>query len=58
MDRHETTDVLVTIEGHHDAAAIDVATALDDLVDLLAQHQPQATIQSTATLAPLTGWTT
>ncbi|MDJ0954766.1 MAG: phenylalanine--tRNA ligase beta subunit-related protein [Acidimicrobiia bacterium] len=53
-----TTDVLVTIEGHHDSAATDVAAAVDDLVDLLGLHQPQATIQSTATFAPLAGWTT
>ncbi len=54
----DTTDVLVTIEGHHEAAAADIAAAVNDLVELFAQHQPDATIQMTATFSPETGWTT
>jgi len=33
-----TTEVLVTIEGHHDAAAADVTAALADLEGLVRQH--------------------
>jgi DNA/RNA-binding domain of Phe-tRNA-synthetase-like protein len=33
-----TTEVLVTVEGHHADAAQDVAAALADLVDLLREH--------------------
>ncbi len=53
-----TTDVLVTIEGHHDAAAADVAAAVNDLVELFGEHQPQATVELAATFSPQTGWTT
>jgi DNA/RNA-binding domain of Phe-tRNA-synthetase-like protein len=36
---HEgTTDILVTVEGHHDGAATDVAGALDELERLLRAH--------------------
>jgi len=42
--RDETTDVLVTVEGHHDAAINDVTRALDDLERLLGDHaSPGAT---------------
>lgn len=37
-----TTEVLITVEGHHEGAAEDVAAALNDLVDLLRRHQPGA----------------
>ncbi len=53
-----TTDVLVTIEGHHDDAAADVAAAITDLVNLIGEHQTHATIQLTATFSPDSGWTT
>jgi DNA/RNA-binding domain of Phe-tRNA-synthetase-like protein len=33
-----TTDVVVTVEGHHDAAAADVAAALDDIEVLMRSH--------------------
>jgi DNA/RNA-binding domain of Phe-tRNA-synthetase-like protein len=33
-----TTEVLVTVEGHHEAAAVDVAAALVDLETLLRQY--------------------
>jgi len=34
----ETTTILVTVEGHHDGAAGDVAAALDDLAALIGKH--------------------
>mgnify|MGYP001812089654 CR=1 FL=1 len=37
-----STDVLVTVEGHHQEAAAAVAAALDDIGDLLAEFQPGA----------------
>jgi DNA/RNA-binding domain of Phe-tRNA-synthetase-like protein len=33
-----TTEVLVTVEGHHDGASADIAAALDDLEALLRAH--------------------
>jgi DNA/RNA-binding domain of Phe-tRNA-synthetase-like protein len=36
--RDSTSDILVTVEGHHDGAAEAVATALDDLEALLRDH--------------------
>lgn len=36
--RLETTDVLVTVEGHHDGASEDIAAALADLETLLTEH--------------------
>lgn len=39
-----TTDALVTIEGHHDAAAADVAAAVRDMAELLQTYQSQATL--------------
>jgi DNA/RNA-binding domain of Phe-tRNA-synthetase-like protein len=33
-----TTEVLVTVEGHHDGAAADIAAALDDLQALMRIH--------------------
>jgi DNA/RNA-binding domain of Phe-tRNA-synthetase-like protein len=33
--REDTTDVLVTVEGHHETARADVTAALGDLVTLL-----------------------
>jgi DNA/RNA-binding domain of Phe-tRNA-synthetase-like protein len=36
--RDTTSDVLVTVEGHHEGAAESVATALDDLETLLRDH--------------------
>jgi DNA/RNA-binding domain of Phe-tRNA-synthetase-like protein len=38
----ETTEIIVTVEGHHDAAAVDVAAALDDLDDLLRAYASPA----------------
>lgn len=39
-----TTEVLVTVEGHHDRAAADVQAALADLEELLERHgRPSAT---------------
>lgn len=39
-----TTNALVTIEGHHDAAATDVTAAVTDMADLLNTYQGQATL--------------
>jgi DNA/RNA-binding domain of Phe-tRNA-synthetase-like protein len=36
--RDHTTDVLVTVEGHHETASVDVARAVDDLRSLLATY--------------------
>ena len=43
--RPDTTEVLVTVEGHHANARADVAPALEDLVGLLAEHVPAATVR-------------
>ncbi len=45
--RPETTDALITIEGHHDAAAADIDAALRDLVALLERFVPGAITTST-----------
>ena len=37
-----TSQALITVEGHHDGAEVDVAAALDDLLGLLAIHQPES----------------
>lgn len=44
--RSTTTDALVTIEGHHEAAADDIQSALTDLTALLATYQPQSQIEA------------
>ncbi len=53
-----TTEVLITVEGHHDSAGEDVARAVDDLVALLAEHAPgpapQAVVLGPGT--PSTPW--
>ncbi len=41
-----TTEVLVTVEGHHDGAADDVAAALADLEGLLRRHTSPTTASS------------
>ena len=38
--RPETRDVLITVEGHHEAAAADIDAALADLTGLLARFVP------------------
>jgi DNA/RNA-binding domain of Phe-tRNA-synthetase-like protein len=40
--RPSTVAALITVEGQHEAAASDVAHAMEDLRDLLARHQPAA----------------
>ena len=52
----ETSEVLVTVEGHHDSAAEDVAAAVADLRKLLAAYQPAARLELVATFAPRSGW--
>ena len=53
----DTTEVLVTVEGHHDTAAQDVAAATRDILALLTQHQPSAQIKSGALFSVPNGWT-
>ncbi len=36
--RPDTTEILMTVEGHHDGAADDVAAAIEDLRELLCRH--------------------
>jgi DNA/RNA-binding domain of Phe-tRNA-synthetase-like protein len=43
--RDDTTDVLVTVEGHHEGAAETVAAALDDLETLLRTHAGARTVR-------------
>lgn len=43
--RGDTTEILVTVEGHHGGAADDVATALDDLELLLRTHASPITLR-------------
>jgi DNA/RNA-binding domain of Phe-tRNA-synthetase-like protein len=37
-----TTEALFVIEGHHDQASVEIDSALAELGDLLARHQPQS----------------
>lgn len=48
--REDTTSIIVTVEGHHPAAAADVTSALADLSALLAQYAG-ATITQQAVLS-------
>jgi DNA/RNA-binding domain of Phe-tRNA-synthetase-like protein len=43
--REDTTEILVTVEGHHETAADDVARALTDLEELLGGHASPATLR-------------
>ena len=42
--RDDTTEILVTVEAHHETAAVDVALALTDLEKLLADHADPGTL--------------
>jgi DNA/RNA-binding domain of Phe-tRNA-synthetase-like protein len=44
--REDTTDILVTVEGHHQSAEHDVAQALADLEALLVTHAAPAALRS------------
>jgi DNA/RNA-binding domain of Phe-tRNA-synthetase-like protein len=44
--RPDTTDVLLTVEGHHEQAPEDVAAAVSDLSGLLGAHAPGAAVRS------------
>jgi DNA/RNA-binding domain of Phe-tRNA-synthetase-like protein len=44
--RPDTTDVLITVEGHHESAPDDVTAAVSDLRDMLARHMPGAAIRT------------
>ncbi|HEY4634120.1 MAG TPA: hypothetical protein VIH00_09410, partial [Candidatus Limnocylindrales bacterium] len=41
----DTNEVLVTVEGHHDTAADNVARAIDDLDRLLREHTAPRSIR-------------
>jgi DNA/RNA-binding domain of Phe-tRNA-synthetase-like protein len=43
--RDDTTQILVTVEGHHDRAAGDIAGALNDLEALLHEHAGAADVE-------------
>jgi DNA/RNA-binding domain of Phe-tRNA-synthetase-like protein len=47
----DTTEILVTVEGHHDGAERDVIAALDDLEGLLTTHTSAATIRRAVLVA-------
>jgi DNA/RNA-binding domain of Phe-tRNA-synthetase-like protein len=49
--RPTTAEVLITVEGQHPGAEADVAGATQDLLDLLAEYQPNAVVNS-ALLSP------
>lgn len=49
--RADTTDILVTVEGHHDGAVDDVRAALDDLERRLREHAAPGSIER-AILSP------
>jgi hypothetical protein len=53
--REDTTEALITVEGHHTTAEQDVRSALNDLQTLLATHVPGATLQ--ADFPPITAFT-
>lgn len=40
-----TTEALITVEGQHESAGDDVRQALDDLLELLSAHQPDAVVR-------------
>jgi DNA/RNA-binding domain of Phe-tRNA-synthetase-like protein len=44
--REDTTEILMTVEGHHGTADQDVTRALADLEALLAEHAAPATLRS------------
>jgi DNA/RNA-binding domain of Phe-tRNA-synthetase-like protein len=44
--RPSTVEVLITVEGQHSGAEADVADATQDVLDLLAEFQPNAVISS------------
>lgn len=43
----ETVEALFTVEGHHPRAGTDVASAAQDLIELLAKYQPNAQVEAT-----------
>ena len=46
-----TADALIVVEGLHESAAADIASAVTDLTALLGSYQPQARL-STRALSP------
>ncbi len=51
-----TSEVLITVEGHHDTAVDDVAAATRDMLAKLREHQPQATVLTAALFSVPSGW--
>jgi DNA/RNA-binding domain of Phe-tRNA-synthetase-like protein len=49
--RDGTTDVLVTVEGHHDGAGEDVETALDGIEELLRNHTAPSSLRRATLMA-------
>ena len=45
--RQDTTEILVTIEGHHATADVDVTRALADLQTFLVTHASPDTLRAT-----------
>jgi DNA/RNA-binding domain of Phe-tRNA-synthetase-like protein len=43
--RDDSTEILVTVEGHHEGATDDVSNALDDLEELLRAHSAPRTLR-------------
>lgn len=52
--RPSTVEALITVEGQHDSAASDVSRAVEDLLSLLAEYQPQARLSSGLLIPPKT----
>jgi DNA/RNA-binding domain of Phe-tRNA-synthetase-like protein len=50
--RESTTEILVTVEGHHEGAATDVAGALDELEQLLRAHAGAQAVRRAVLSAP------
>lgn len=51
-----TSEVLITVEGHHSTAIDDVTAATQDILALLREHQPRAAVVSAALFTMPSGW--
>ncbi len=49
--REDTTDVIITLEGHHETAQAEIRAGLDDLQQLLSEYAGGAVVQA-AVLGP------
>ena len=50
--RDDTTEILVTVEGHHEGAVEDIGKALDDLEELIVTYAAPGTIRRAILTAP------